>query len=184
MKKGDPANLILRWQLARIYEDERFTGEADRTVHVAVHRAAMPSSEPIEAPKLLALRLEAEEQLNRWDRENVVEGWVRESTLVEALVERNAGEIDQIQVEPDQRRLAEDMVLVQALGDEAAWQAALAVYAGGEADFPSLEPLAGAEASLWLDVTQPARRAARTRYRQALREARPKGKGGQHAKQR
>lgn len=184
MKQGDIPKLTLRWHLARIYEDERFLADADRTVHVTVHRSAAPLGERRVGSTLSELQLEAQEQLDWWDRETSLEGWVGESTLIELLATRNAAELGSVRAEPEQRRLAEDMVLVQALGDEAVWQQAVEAYRGGAADLPLLEKLARAEDSLWLDVTQPARRAARDRYRRALREAGPESAGGPYAQKR
>lgn len=183
MKKGETPKLTLRWHLARIYEDERFVPDADPTVHVIVHRSVAGMSKRMVGSTLPELRLETQEQLDRWDREASLEGWVKESTLVEVLSTRNAAELGRLHAEPDQRRLAEDMVLLQALGDQAAWREAVETYDEGAADFPSLEALARAKHSLWLDVTQPARRAARDRYRRALRDA-PESAGGPYAQKR
>jgi hypothetical protein len=184
MQQGETAKLIVRWHISRIYEDERFKSDRDRTVHVTLHPAAPPMGKRVAGSTLPALQLEAQEQLDWWDRDTSVEGWIEESILVEMLSTQNAVELGRLRAEPDQRGLAEDMVLVQALGGDKPWRQAVEDYDGGAADFPHLEKLARAEDGLWLDVTQPARRAARDRYRRALREAGPERRGGSHAKQR
>jgi hypothetical protein len=182
-QKETPPAAALRWHLSRIYEEERFLQDRDRRVYVTVHRAAEPFQRQLRASTIAGLRSQSQEELSWWDRSMALEGWVDESTLIRQLADHNVTEIEEPWPEPKERRLAEEMVLLQLLPSEASWHKTIE-NAARDDDAPDLADLAEAEGSSWLDLTPAARRAAKRRYLRALRESHPSGEGGPHARKR
>lgn len=177
-RRIETADCAVRWNVTRLYE--RLPGEegGERSVHLTLHRAVPGVAKRLLAGPLEELRCGAAEERSWWEREQSVEGWVPEAILVRVLAERNALPLDHILVDPQGRQLAEDMVLLQLLGDEKPWTEAVAVYDEGRGDLPDLTGLAREQGGRWIDITQVARRAAKIRYQRALREGEVKPGGG------
>lgn len=175
-KQNAEACCALRWHVTRVYERLPGGEAPQRSLHLTIHRS-VPGVEKQLAQRdaLESLRHGGEEEWSWWDRDRTVEGFVPESTLIRALAERNALPLGEVLVEPRHRQLAEDMVLLEILATEDDWERAVTTYDGGREDLPELSDLAEAAGSRWLDITQLARRAAKSRYQRALRESGPAG---------
>lgn len=163
----------LRWNISRIYEPGPDAVPDKRSVHVTIHHSSENLSGYLARTRLGQLRQCEREEWDWWDRDLKVEGWTPEATLVRALADNNAASLDNLLVEPGERQLAEDMVLVQVLESDDPWNLAVEAYDRGRGNLPELTELAEAPGSRWIDLTKAARRAAKTRYQRALREAAP-----------
>lgn len=178
MNEDSRPALCLRWHLSRIYEDERFASDEDHIVHVTVHAASKQMLDQLETRELEWFRFAPREERSWWNREESIEGWVRESTLLDSLERRNVFPLEPPLFGPGKRAVAEEMVLLQVSSDKDRWRMAVEIYAGGAADLPQLTDLAASTASRWMDMTKTARRTSKARYLRALREA-VEGKRGE-----
>lgn len=166
----DAGTSLLRWRVSRIYEDSPTASGGERTVHVDVHHSTDELMRRVAKHGAARLRHEAAESRDWWDRRARVEGWISEATLISQLARYPAGELGDLLAGPDERQLAEDIVLLQTLESPDAWATATDLYREGAEDFLDLTPLATVSGSRWLDITRQARRASKQRYRRALRE--------------
>jgi len=162
---------LLRWQISRIYRDGPQEEAGRGSAHVVVHLSSEEVTDAVAKRGLRRLRHGGPEVRSWWDRKQSIEGSVPEATLISELTAYPAADLHDLMAGPEERAVAEDMVLLQVLDSSSCWLKAVEVYAAESEDFPDLTELATSQGSRWLDITKSARRASKQHYRAALRGA-------------
>jgi hypothetical protein len=168
-----------RWHISRKVEETESDAEKKATVDVTItaeregapsHFAGKESIQPRHLPP---------DQIEWWETPegSQLEGTTSEATLLKALTERNLLAEDLApEVEAEERRIVEDMVLVQLVEDEGLysqlWESLIKEQ--GLPDVTALVEVAGAQ---WFDYTIPSREMAKDLYYHVLGESEEKEEG-------
>jgi hypothetical protein len=149
-------------------------------VVISPARKAFPTSRFSKPPRTL-FELPPDE-LEYWetDDEQQLEGWTHEEVLLKAVFDRNIlRHAPEIETSPEERRIVEDMVLLQVVEDEDKFED-LWKKAKQELDLPDITGLAQVKRARWLDYTQPARNLTKQIYRRVLEASRERGDAKQY----
>ncbi len=118
-----------------------------------------------------------QDDLGFWenDDEFMLEGWTTEPLLLQALLHRNLiADASRIKVSEEDRRIVEDMVLLQVVEDVDAftqiWKAAQEVR-----DLPDISGLVELKGARWTDFTSQARKLTKDIYNRVLAVMRERG---------
>ena len=174
---------IYRWHVVRKIAHPELDPELAGNVDVVITPARdhFPSYRFEKAPRSL-FELPSD-SLDFWEIEDELklEGWTKESALLDSIFERNmlqhAKEIEVARVE---RRIVEDMVLLQVLKKDELGYAKAWEQAKSDLDLPDVTDLATWKGARWMDYTQPARQLSKRIYRKVLEASRERGDAKQY----
>lgn len=174
---------IYRWHVVRKFAHPELNPELAGVVDVVITPARdhFPSYRFEKAPNSL-FELPSD-SLDFWESEDELklEGWTKESTLLESIFERNLLQhAKDIEVSRDDRRIVEDMVLLQVLKKDERGFAEAWGKAKSDLDLPDVTDVATWKGAQWLDYTQPARQLTKRIYRKVLEASREAGNAKQY----
>jgi hypothetical protein len=168
-----------RWHISRKVEEREAGTEREATVDVTITAAtdALPSTFADQEPK--APRYLPPDEITWWETAEgyQLEGTTSEAGLLRAVVDRNLlSEGMAPQPETEERRIVEDMVLVQLVEDEdlhgQLWERLIR-----DKGLPDVTGLVEVEGAQWFDYTLPSRSMASGLYREVLGESEDMGEG-------
>jgi hypothetical protein len=163
---------IYRWHISRKFVDAPPEGLGDQRVDVTItpRAEALLMSMPEATP--LAMLGFHREDLGWWQigEEHELEGSISEADLITVLAERNLDPEAGNLADPQQRRIVEDMVLIQFVEDEESFEGLWSALRA-EQGWPDVTDLAANIGAKWIDYTLRSRREVKQIYISLLGEA-------------
>ena len=162
---------ILRWQINRIFFDERSNQKEIRKVHVSIHREA-PEYKISNNFKSKGIKNFTIDDPDFWQtgKNYQIDGKITEESIINALINKNIDKRSIGQWERNKnRKLEEDMVFLQIIYDENLfyniWD-----YLLSKSGLPDVSKLIEIDYAKWLDFTQQARLMSKKLYFRLLGE--------------
>lgn len=159
-----PQPIVLRWHLSRIDEDDPDDVQATIAPGQKNVRSLIAQS------GLASFAQQDQDRIQWWspNEKKQIEGSVDAKLLMNAVRDNNALQIES-PPDPDQRRLVEEMVLLQSFAATDDAESQLSELQ--RAEFADLSELAYAPDAVWLDFTRQARAMSKSMYAQVLGES-------------